>query len=121
MYSAIFPEIMIIQSVEKTTMAKSIITQLFELNLLRIGQKVILKPAIDQGYDKELATAEIVNDRQTCLKRKDDDSLYSFSKLRKILTEELELKNVRLNWGLSLKQDWTTEDGIKLIDFLNEK
>ncbi len=101
--------------------AKSIIKQLFESNLLNVGQKVVLKPAIEQGHEKDLVTAEIVNDRQTCLKRSGDDKLYSFSKLRKILADELDLEDIRPNFGFSLKHDWTTEDGKELIELIDEE
>jgi hypothetical protein len=100
--------------------AKSIIKQLFELNRLKIGDKVILKPAIEQGHSRELATAKIVNTRQNCLERNGEDKLYSFSKLRKILTKELELEDVKANWGFTIKHDWTTEEGKELIELLNE-
>ena len=45
---------------------------------------------------------------------------YSFSKLRKILTEELELSDVNLNWGFTVKHDWITEDGKELAELKNE-
>lgn len=100
--------------------AKSIIKQLFELNRLKVGDKVTLKPAIDQGHSSDLATAEIMNTRQNCLKKIGEDKLYSFSKLRKILTQELELEDVKPNWGFSLKHDWVNEDGKELNELLNE-
>ena len=100
--------------------AKSIIKQLFELNRLKVGDKVVLKPAIEQGHSRELATAEIMTIKQNCLKRNGEEKLYSFSKLRKILTDELELEDVKANWGFTIKHDWTTEDGKELIELLNE-
>lgn len=100
--------------------AKSIIKQLFELNRLKVGDKVILKPAIEQGHSRKLATAEIMTIKQNCLRRNGEEKLYSFSKLRKILTDELELEDVKANWGFTIKHDWTTEDGKELIELLNE-
>lgn len=100
--------------------AKSIIQQLFDLDLLQIGNKVFLQPAIKQGHSKELTMAEIVNTKQKCLKRNGEEKLYSFSKLRKILTAELELEDVKANWGFTLKHDWVTEDGKELIELLND-
>lgn len=105
----------------ETNRAKSIIKQLFELDKLKIGDKVILKPAIDQGHPRDQATAEIVNERQTCLKRPGEEKLYSFSKLRKTITEELELEDVKPNWGFSLKHDWTNSEGKDLVELLNEE
>lgn len=99
--------------------AKSIIKQLFESGKLSIGQSVILKPAIEQGFDKEKAIAVVVQIGQNCLKRENDEKLYSFSRLRKIMTEELGLNDVKPNWGFTLKNDWITEDGVELEDLLN--
>ena len=93
---------------------------LFESGLLKVGDKVYLKPAIEQGHERNLAMAEIVNERQNRLERVDDANLYSFSKLRKILTEELELSEVKPNWGFTVKHDWITEDGKELAELKNE-
>lgn len=87
--------------------AKSIISQLFELGKLKIGDKLILKPAKEQGHDIAKVTAEIVNTKQSCLKRNNDETLYSLSKLRKVLTNELNLRDVRPGWGFAIKHDCT--------------
>lgn len=96
--------------------AVSIITKLFDAGLLKIGQKVILKPAIEQGHNRELATATIVRNGQNCLQRTNDKETYSFSRLRSILTSELALKEVRPEWGFTLKHDWITEDNKELSE-----
>ncbi len=89
---------------------RSIFKHLFESDKLHIGQKVILKPAIEQGHPIEKATATIINTGQNCLKREGDNKLYSFSKLRTIWTDELNLQDVKPNWGFSLKHDWIDEN-----------
>jgi hypothetical protein len=100
--------------------AKSIIKSLFEAGLLEIGQIVRLKPAINQGHNPEVVSATIVNKDLSCLKRKDDNKTYSFSKLRRIWTDELDLKDVNPNWGFSLKHDWVTENNIELAELNKE-
>lgn len=105
---------------KKRKRAKSIIASLFEQDKLQVGQKVYLKPAIDQGHRKDNVCAEIVSKNQNCLKRKDKEELYSFSKLRRILTDELELKDVKKFWGFGVRYDWITESGKNLSDLLEE-
>jgi hypothetical protein len=100
--------------------AKSIITSLFDLGKLKKGDLVFLLPAIEQKQDRINSCAEIVNLDQNCLKRKNDDRLYSFSRLRKIIVSELHLENVRENWGFSIKSDWIVEDGRTLAQLLKE-
>ena len=100
--------------------AKSIIKHLFESEKLHVGQKIILKPAIEQGHESKKVTATIVNNRQNCLRREGDTKMYSFSKLRKIWTEELDLRDVKPNWGFSLKHDWISEENKELADLANE-
>ena len=94
----------------------SIISKLFETNKLRIGQKVVLKPAIAQGIEKDFVTATIVRLGKNCLQREGDKKIYSFSKLRAILTRELNLTDVKPEWGFTLRNDWTTEDGKTLAE-----
>jgi hypothetical protein len=100
--------------------AKSIITTLFDLKKLKVGDKVYLLPAIEQRNDRINSCAQIVNLNQNCLKRENDDRLYSFSRLRKIIVNELQLENVRANWGFSVKRDWIVEDGRNLSELLKE-
>jgi hypothetical protein len=100
--------------------ARSIISRLFELERLKVGDKVYLLPAIVQRNDRINSCAQIVNLNQNCLKRENDDRLYSFSKLRKIIVNELQLENVRANWGFSIKRDWIIEDGRNLSQLLGE-
>ena len=47
-------------------------------------------------------------------------TFYSFSKLRKVLTEELQLVDVKPNWGFIVKHDWIREDGKELAELKNE-
>ena len=105
---------------KKRKRAKSIITTLFELGKLKVGQKVYLKPAIDQGHPKEKVCATIANDNQACLERKDDDNLYTFSGLRRILIEELALKDIRKNWGFGVRKDWVDEKMKSLSELLDD-
>jgi hypothetical protein len=105
---------------KKRKRAKSIITTLFELGKLKIGQKVYFKPAIDQGHSKDKACATIVNTNQACLERKDDATLYTFSGLRFNLTEELGLKDVQKYWGFGVRYDWTDENGRTLSELLDD-
>jgi len=100
--------------------AKSIITTLFDSGRLQIGQKVYLKPAIDQGIPRAKVSATIVNTNQTCLEREGDETLYTFSGLRRLLIEEFDIKNVRKNWGFGVRRDWVTEDGKALMDLLDD-
>lgn len=96
---------------------QSIITKLFNSNKLAIGQKVILKPAVEQGIDKELVTATIVRMGRNCLQRQGGSKLYSFSSLRSKFTKEHNLIDVRPEWGFTLRHDWITENG-KTLDEL---
>jgi len=105
---------------KKRKKAKSIIASLFEQNKLQVGQKVYLKPAIDQGHKKDDVCAEIVSKGQNCLRRKDNEELYSFSKLRRILTDELKLEDVNKFWGFGVRHDWITQGGKNLSDLLEE-
>jgi len=105
---------------KKRKREKSIITQLFEADKLKIGQKVYLKPAMKQGIARESVEAEIVNTNQSCLKTNQSDELFSFSKLRRIWTDEFELKEVRKHWGFGVRYDWVDENGKNLSDILAE-
>jgi hypothetical protein len=105
---------------KKRKRAKSIITTLFELGKLKVGQKVYFKPAIDQGHPKDKVSASIVNTNQACLKRKDDSNLYTFSRLRFDLTEELGLKDVQKYWGFGVRYDWVDENMKNLSDMLDD-
>ena len=101
--------------------SKSIFTQLFEQGKIKAGDKVILQPGIDQGHERSKVTAEIIRSGQNCLQRAGDPKYYSFSRLRKVLTEELDLKGIRANWGFKLSSDWTTEDGTELHTLLERE
>jgi hypothetical protein len=105
---------------KKRKRAKSIVSTLFELGKLKIGQKVYLKPALDQGFSKEKACATIVNYSQSCLKREGDDESHAFSGLRYILTDELGLKDVAKHWGFGVRNDWVDENGKTLLELLDD-
>ena len=105
---------------KKRKRAKSIITSLFESEKLNVGQKYYLKPAIDQGVAKEKVCAEIVNTSQNCLKTANSEELYSFSKLRRIWTDEFDLEDVRKFWGFGVRYDWVNEEGKNLSDIFEE-
>ncbi len=108
---------------KKRKRAKSIITSLFESGKLKISQKLYLKPAIDQGVNEELVCAEIMNYNQNCLKPlgSESEKLYSFSKLRRIWTDEFKLKDVRKFWGFGVRYDWIDENGKNLSDIFAEE
>lgn len=106
---------------KKRKRAKSIITKLFESGKLTKGQKVYLKPAIEQGIDKHLVEAEIENTNQNCLKKADSNELYSFSKLRALWTDEYNLQDVRKFWGFGVRYDWIVENGKSLNELLEDE
>jgi hypothetical protein len=104
----------------KRKRAKSIIATLFESGILKVGQKVYLRPAIDKGYSKDKVSATIVNTNQKCLQRRGDDNLYTFNGLRFILTEELGLKNVQKYWEFGVRYDWVVDDMRNLSELLDD-
>lgn len=110
------------ESVTKQRKRKqSIVKLLFDKNKLKIGQKLILKPAKDQYNDKtEDFTAIIKNNGTNCVKRAKDQQCYSLSKLRRLIAEELDLKEVRKYWGFGVRYEWVTEDGKTLEDLRQE-
>lgn len=101
--------------------AKSTFKVLFDTQKLKIGDKVFFNPALDNGYDKDnpQISAEIVNLGGNCLRRENENITYSFSKLRKIITEELNL-DVKTNWGFGVRYDWVTANNTNLSDLLDE-
>ena len=105
---------------KKRKRAKSIITQLFEADKLKIGQKVFFKPALDNEIERELVEAIIVNKNQSCLKVADSDELFAFSKLRFIWAEKFNLSEVRKHYGYGVRFDWVDENGKNLSDILEE-
>lgn len=105
---------------KKRKRAKSIVAQLFDADKLKVGQKLYFKPALDQGIERKLVEAEIVNKNQSCLKTNESDELFSFSKLRFVWTDEFQLKDVRKYWGFGVRFDWIDENGKSLSDILEE-
>lgn len=98
---------------------QSIVTKLFNTGKLYVGQTVVLKPGIDQGISKDLVSAVIIRKGKKCLKMNNDDKHYSFSSLRGILTIRYNLKDVKPEWGFSLRNDWITEDNLTLAELEN--
>lgn len=100
---------------------QSIISKLFDSNKFYIGQKVILKPALEQNIDKMLVTAEIYRVGRKCLKINGSTKSYSFSSLRSYLTKKYNLKDVKPDWGFTLKNDWIEENGKTLAELEKEE
>ncbi len=91
------------------------------IQYLPIGQKLIFKPAQDLGtHNKSDFIAIIENDRTNCVKREKDRQCYSLSGLRRIIANELDLTEVKTNWGFGVRYDWITEDGKSLEDLNSE-
>ena len=105
---------------KKRKRAKSIVSQLFEADKLKIGQKMYFKPALDKGIERKLVEAEIVNKNQSCLKTSESDELFAFSKLRYIWAGKFKLEEVRKDWGFGVRQDWVDEKGRNLNDILED-
>ncbi|WP_020532034.1 hypothetical protein [Flexithrix dorotheae] len=105
---------------KKRKRAKSIVSQLFDSQKLKIGQKVFFKPALDNKIEKRLVEAEIVNTNQSCLKINGSNELFAFSKLRYIWAEKFNLNEVRKDWGFGVRFDWIEENGKSLSDLLEE-
>lgn len=101
--------------------AKSIFRILFDTQKLKVGDKVFFKPAMEKGFGKDdlRISAEIVNLGINCLKRQGENNTYSFSRLRKIISQELDL-DVAFGWGFGVGLDWVTEKNTSLSDLLNE-
>lgn len=98
---------------------QSIVTKLLNTGKLYVGQRVVLKPGIDQGINIDLVSAIITRKGKKCLKINNDDQLYSFSNLRAILTGRYNLKDVKPEWGFSLRNDWITENNLTLAELEN--
>jgi hypothetical protein len=120
--SFILPESTLIEpsTTKNKKKATSIIKSLFESKKLKIGQKLIFKPAREAGKHETDFTATIENDRTNCLKRDRDSQCYSLCKLRRIIANELGLTEVKANWGFGAKYEWITEDGKSLAELNNE-
>lgn len=107
---------------KKRKRAKSIITQLFELNKLVVGQTLYYQPAIDSGAERSdvRVKAQIVSTGTSCLQRENDENTYSFSGLRRKIVDEFELTDIRKFWGFGIRYEWVTENGTKLVDLLDD-
>ncbi len=91
--TVIIPEEVEKERSSKRKRTKSIVKTLFETNKLREGDILIYHPAVEKGFDisdkRIKATIVNINSTKSCLKREDDSELYSFSKLRWVIIEEL--------------------------------
>jgi len=87
---------------------KSFYKKLFEQNKLYIGMKVYFGPGAEllNSENDPTIIATIENNSTKCLKYMSDSQLYSFSSLRKKITKDLNIKNVKANWGFGGKYDW---------------
>ena len=119
--SFVLPESnLVLESKSKMKKRERTIPLLFEYKKLEIGQKVYFQPAIDMGIDKnnDKISATIVSTKQNCLQRIGDNTIYSFSGLRKIIIDEMDIKSTNKNWGFYTTSEWVVENGTRLVDLL---
>jgi len=96
---------------------KSFFKKLFEENKLTIGMELYFNPGVEalQNKSDKRVIAKVENTSTKCLKYCDNE-LYSFSSLRKKIANDLNLVNVKANWGFGGKFDWYTKDNTPLTD-----
>jgi phosphoribosyl-ATP pyrophosphohydrolase len=96
---------------------KSFYKKLFEQNKLYIGMKVYFGPGAELlgSLNDSTIIATIENNSTKCLKYMNDNQLYSFSSLRKKITKDLNIENVKANWGFGGKYDWYSLDDRKAL------
>lgn len=94
---------------EQNTREKNIILRLFDSGKIKEGDRFYLKPAIDQGVDKELVCATLERRGSKCLRFKNE--LYSFSNLRGIFVKKYNILDIQPSWGFNMKYDWMNEQG----------
>lgn len=96
---------------------KSFYKKLFEQNKLYIGMKVYFGPGAEllNSVDDSRIIASIANNSTKCLKYMNDSQLYSFSSLRKKITKDMNIENVKANWGFGGKYDWYSLDDRKAL------
>jgi len=96
---------------------KSFYKKLFEQNKLYIGMKVYFGPGAELlgSINDSTIIATIENNSTKCLKYMNDNQLYSFSSLRKKITKDLNIENVKANWGFGGKYDWYSLDDRKAL------
>jgi len=96
---------------------KSFYKKLFEQNKLHIGMKVYFGPGAELlgSLNDSTIIATIENNSTKCLKYMNDNQLYSFSSLRKKITKDLNIENVKANWGFGGKYDWYSLDDRKAL------
>lgn len=92
------------------------IKKLFSNGHLRYGDKIYYNPANEQTGKKYVATVK-TEGKSRCLSIEADDKSYSFSGLRKKIVKDLELKDIKPNWGFNLWNEWVTEAGIPLSSY----
>lgn len=117
--SFVLPEENIIEESKskKRKREKSIVSQLFDLKKLTVGQTLFYQPAIEIGNNPKVK-AKIINTGMNCLQREGETEAFSFSKLRQIIVDEFNLTEIRKFWGFGIRYEWVTENGTSLIDLL---
>lgn len=120
--SFVLPEENIIEESKskKRKREKSIVSQLFDLKKLTVGQTLFYQPAIEIGIERNnpKVKAKIINTGMNCLQREGETEAFSFSKLRQIIVDEFNLTEIRKFWGFGIRYEWVTENGTSLIDLL---
>jgi hypothetical protein len=79
--------------------------------------KVYFGPGAEllNSVDDSRIIASIANNSTKCLKYMNDSQLYSFSSLRKKITKDMNIENVKANWGFGGKYDWYSLDDRKAL------
>lgn len=101
------------------TREKAFFKVLFETGKLKVGDEVVYKPAVSEEIpvSDPRISAKIETTSRNCLRRNSDGSgLYSFSKLRKIIVEELMLPGINPAWGFGQKNEWQLKNGKLLAE-----
>lgn len=98
---------------------KAFFKVLFESGKLNIGDELVYKPALASGIlptdPRIIATVDAST--RNCLRRKSDKSgPYSFSKLRRVIVEDLKLPDINPDWGFGQKNEWQLKDGRLLAE-----
>lgn len=102
------------QNRQTQTRESSLAKSLFGSGKLKVGDIITYQPAIDQGKNSESIKAIVTSLTTYCLKRRNgDETLYSFSGLRRLIVKELELQGIDTDWTYSMRDEWV-KDGTKL-------
>ncbi len=106
----------------KTKRGPSVFKKLFAAGKLKVGDEIIYYPDIEQGIDKneERIHARIVNTSMKCLKRANENELYSLHAMRSKIVNEFGLKNIRTNWAFGSTYEWGLPDGKRINELIDE-